>query len=179
MQVTVLPSGFKLRPARLIDAQSIARIHVGSWRETYRGIISQRHLEARTVKDRTEIWHLVLSDLPKDRVFIIVEVQTGVIVGFAYGGPARELGFGPSGELYAMYLLKKCQGRGVGRALFSAFRTELGDAGMNDLYALVLEGNSAKGFFLKMGGRFNGYGTVTRPGRRGGRRFAEERFDWE
>lgn len=174
----MIPLGFSIRPARLVDAEAIARVHVISWRETYRGIISERHLEGRTVDDRREMWHMVLSQLTPDRVFLVVEDEAGEVAGFAYGGPAREAAQGRSGELYAMYLLKRCHGLGIGRALFAEFSQRLEAVGIGDFYASVLKGNRSRGFYVKMGGRFCGFGEGAIPGRRGGRRLAEERFEW-
>ncbi|MEE8283967.1 MAG: GNAT family N-acetyltransferase [Alphaproteobacteria bacterium] len=174
----MIPSGFSLRPARLVDAEAISRVHVISWRETYRGIIDQPHLDGRTVEDRTEMWRAVLSQLPPNRVFLVVEDEGREVVGFAYGGPARDPAHGRAGELYAMYLLKKCQGAGVGRALFEAFWEGLKAAGIGDFYAMVLQGNPSRGFYIKMGGRSCGFSEGTIRGRRAARRFAEEKFEW-
>jgi GNAT superfamily N-acetyltransferase len=113
-----------------------------------------------------------------DSVFLVVEDESREVLGFVYGGPAREAAYGRAGELYAMYLLKQFHGRGIGRALFEAFREELRGAGMGDFYSMVLQGNPSRGFYLKMGGRFCGPGETTLPGRRGGRRLVEERFEW-
>ena len=77
-----------------------------------------------------------------------------------------------------MYLLKRCHGQGIGRALFAMFRDNLKESGINDFYAMMLQGNLSRGFYLKMGGRFCGPCDVTLPGRRGGRGIVEERFEW-
>lgn len=167
-------SGIRIRPARLLDAAGIAEVHVASWQETYRGIMPQRFLDARTVKDRTTLWELSLSGLGQGRVVLVAE-EDGGIVGFASGGPARVADFGPGGEIYALYVLKRCQGRGVGRALFKDCRDALRQAGMGRLTLSVLRANPARGFYMKMGGQPAGQGEIVR----GGQLLAEERFLWE
>ncbi len=168
-----------IRPARLLDARAIAGVHVTSWRETYRGIIAETYLEARTPENRTEMWHLALDNMARNCVFLVVEDAAGEIVGFAYGGPARDSDFGQSGELYAMYLLKSYQGRGTGKAMFGAFLENMRAQGIGEIYAKVIQGNPSRGFFIKMGGRSRGFVQGTMAGRRGGRRLTEEVFDWE
>ncbi|MDX1485841.1 MAG: GNAT family N-acetyltransferase [Alphaproteobacteria bacterium] len=172
------PEGYTIRDARVIDAEAIARVHVGSWSETYRGLMSERSLKARSVADRIPIWETALSQLTPAHVFLVVEDARGEVVGFAYGGPAREPVHRRSGELYALYLMKKCQGRGVGRALFARFREKMSASGLKDFYAMVVQGIPSRGYFLKMGGRACGVAKGPMQGRRGGRPLREERFEW-
>lgn len=171
----MIPSGFSIRPARRIDAEAIAAVHVASWKETYRGIMPQRFLDARTVKDRTLIWEMTLGQLGRGQVFLLAEEDAGGVVGFVYGGPARDRCFGPDGEIYAMYLLRRCQGLGLGRELFEACRQGLETAGLKGMYLSVLRLNPSRGFYLKMGGYPAGSGEIVR----GGKLLVEERFVWE
>jgi GNAT superfamily N-acetyltransferase len=165
----------RIRPARQLDAEGIAGVHVASWQETYRGIMPQRFLDARTVKDRTALWELSLSQLGPGQVVLVAEDESGQIVGFISGGPTRVPDFGPGGEIYALYVLQRYQGRGLGRALFDGCRNALRQEGMARLTLSVLRANPSRGFYLKMGGRPAGQGEVVR----GGQRLAEERFLWE
>ena len=174
----MIPNGFSIRPARLLDARAIARVHVTSWRETYGGLIAETYLDARTPENRTEMWQLALDNMVAGCVFLVVEDGGGEIVGFAYGGPGRDAGTGRSGELYAMYLVQMCHGQGVGQALFELFRKNMAVQGIGDFTAKVLVGNPFRGFFVKMGGQTCGIGESTLPGRRGGRTLTEELFEW-
>lgn len=167
--------GIRIRPARLLDAEGIAGVHVTSWQETYRGIMPKRFLDARTVKDRTALWDLSLSQLGPGQVVLVAEESGGDIVGFVSGGPTRQAEFGPGGEIYALYLLKRCQGMGLGRALFDECREALRQEGMARLTLSVLRANPSRGFYIKMGGQPVGRGEVVR----GGQLLAEERFLWD
>jgi L-amino acid N-acyltransferase YncA len=151
---------------------------VTSWRETYRGIIADRYLETRTPENRTEMWHLALDSMAWNCVFLVVEGEAGEIVGFAYGGPARDSEFGQSGELYAMYLLKNYQDMGNGKALFNVFLETMRSKEIGEFHAKVIQGNPSGGFFITMGGRSCGFVEATMAGLRGGRRLTEEVFEW-
>ncbi len=47
------------------------------------------------------------------------------VVGFAYGGPARQPAIFDGAELYAIYVRPKFEQQGIGRALFKAVAAEL------------------------------------------------------
>lgn len=45
----------KIRRAKLDDAQGIAKVHVNSWRTTYKDIIPNDFLDNLSVEQRTEL----------------------------------------------------------------------------------------------------------------------------
>ncbi len=142
----------KVRPATIVDAPAIARVHVDSWRTTYRGIVPQHILDELKYEEREQLWRRALS--PGSRSFVYVaEDESGQVVGFASGGPAREDAPNHAGELYAIYLLQEHQGKGIGRWLFEAVVQELVNRGLNSMAIWVLADNPACGFYEAMGGR--------------------------
>jgi GNAT superfamily N-acetyltransferase len=84
---------------------------------------------------------------------VFVAEEDGRVVGFASGGPARADAPNHEGELYAVYLLKEYQGRGIGRALFDAVVRMLLQRGMRSMAIWVLADNPACGFYERMGGQ--------------------------
>src|SRR5436190_1458451 len=104
-----------VRPAAPSDAPSIARVHVESWRTTYDGLLPEDHLAALDVADYAGRWERSLSS-PFARGAVFVAEEAVGIVGFASGGPERDGDPRYEGELYAIYLLREFQGRGVGHA---------------------------------------------------------------
>jgi hypothetical protein len=84
---------FKIREAKFEDSAGIGRVHVDSWRETYKGIIPDSVLDGLSYEQRTESMKNQINRLdPKNPAFCIwvAESSEKEIVGFAVGGPARQ-----------------------------------------------------------------------------------------
>lgn len=133
-----------IRPARPGDADALAQIHVDAWAETYPGLLPAVALAQ--------------FDLPTRRAWWTCQLEKGTTrirlapgLGFAEMGPQRDPRLAPRWpeELYALYVLRRAQGTGLGRRLLAAV-----DAG-RPFTALVLEGNArAARFYEKSGARF-------------------------
>src|ERR1700719_1255426 len=106
-----------VRPAVLDDAAAIARVHVASWRTTYRGLLPEDFLASMGEEPYTERWRRVIGD-GLSRVFVVDEDEG--IVGFASCGRERAGESGFAGELYAIYILDSAQRQGHGRELLRA-----------------------------------------------------------
>lgn len=74
-----------IRKARSEDAKGIAKVHIDSWRTTYRGIVPDTYLKALHYEEKEEIWKRAILT---GSVFI-AENEEGQIVGFANGGKER------------------------------------------------------------------------------------------
>lgn len=142
-----------IRQAKAADAKGIAQVHVNSWKTTYKGIVSDRYLDALKVESRIEGWKLRLDQPSMDTETLVVEAEQGRIVGFMNFGPEREHKRNSEGELYALYLLQEEQGQGWGRQLFIHMFHLLKSMGYESLFVWVLEGNAAIHFYKAMGGR--------------------------
>jgi len=144
-----------IRPARLEDAEAIAEVHVASWRETYAGIVPDNYLHNLSVSKRAENWRRILTDMAPPGGLLIAE-EAGAIAGFVSFGTAREADisaqFGYQGELYALYLLRRAQGRGTGRKLFEAAQNCLKSVGLAGMYLWVLRENKTLEFYRHLGG---------------------------
>lgn len=138
----------KIRKAKLEDAKGIARVHVDSWRTTYETIIPSEYLNNLSYESREKLW---IDGIPKGIVYV-AEDEKGTIVGFSSGGKERTgkyVGF--EGELYAIYILKEFQGKGIGKALVKPVVEELHNAGIESMLVLVLEDNNACHFYEALG----------------------------
>jgi ribosomal protein S18 acetylase RimI-like enzyme len=141
-----------VRPATPSDAPAIARVHVASWRSTYRGVLPDDFLESLSEDAYTERWRRLLEE-GSSRVF--VTEQQGEIVGFASGGRERAGETGYSGELYAIYILDGFQRRGHGRELVRAVVDGLREMGLDDMIIWVLRDNeAARRFYERLGGAY-------------------------
>lgn len=137
-----------IRKALPTDAKGIARVHVDSWRTTYKHIFPEDYLQSLTYESREDLWKSVI---PNGYVYI-AENHDGEIVGFSSGGKERTGDYpGYDGELYAIYILKEYQGKGIGRQLVKPLVEQLTNDGMNSMTVLVLEANPAKQFYQSLG----------------------------
>lgn len=140
----------KIRAAELSDAGGIAKVHVDSWRTTYKNIIPEEFLENLSYQSREELW---INIIPKGIVFV-AENDEGQIVGFSSGGKERSGDYKEyQGELSSIYILKEFQGQGIGKALVKSVTKELGKSGMNTMLVFVLADNNSTLFYEAMGGK--------------------------
>src|SRR3712207_3259974 len=112
-----------IREASLEDVPAIARVHVDSWRTSYRGIVPKGCLAGLSYEhfeERWRGWLLGVGD-PRWTYRVAEQPPSGRIVGFASGGPRQGPAYADYGvELYALYLLREHQRAGIGRGLFGS-----------------------------------------------------------
>jgi L-amino acid N-acyltransferase YncA len=137
-----------IRVATLQDAGAIARVHVESWRTTYAGMVPAEYLASLDVGQREVSWR---EWLPLDIDVFVAEVD-GEVVGFVGGGAIREPVEGFDAELFAIYLLRDAQRRGIGMALLKRLAGSLKARGYRSMMAWVLEDNSSGEFYSRSGG---------------------------
>ena len=121
------------RPATPADVPMLARVHVQCWQETYTGLLPAAEIAARGIEQRRRQWTDQIA-AGRSRIAVLPDL------GFAQAGPQRDTPLLEQGfplELYALYLLRAGQGRGLGLALLRAV-IRPGDGPMS---ALVLAGN--------------------------------------
>ena len=139
-----------LRPATPEDAAAIAHIHVRTWQATYPGIVPQPYLDALEEAAFTAGWQGRLP--PAASVAILLAELDGNPVGFASGGPLRDLLAPYTGELYALYLLPHAQRHGLGRRLVLTIADLLREQGHTHMLLWVLRDNPAAAFYRHLGG---------------------------
>jgi N-acetylglutamate synthase-like GNAT family acetyltransferase len=137
----------KIRRANVSDAGGIAKVHVDSWRTTYKGIVSNTILDQLSYEDRKKRWERGLSDSKSSTNTYVVENETGNIVGFANGGPERTEKYGFDGELYAIYILQEYQRQQLGKQLFSYVARDLHKQGHQSVFVWVLTENPSRRFY--------------------------------
>jgi GNAT superfamily N-acetyltransferase len=114
-----------IRVPVLADAESIARVHVDTWRETYAGLMPDRYFDEDALAARRRMWTQVLSADPRRLRVAVAEVR-GEIVGFASAelDPSFDADHGHpparSMHLYTLYLLAALHGSGAGQVLLDA-----------------------------------------------------------
>jgi GNAT superfamily N-acetyltransferase len=139
-----------IRSAEMRDAAAIAHVHVQSWLTTYQGIVPKEYLAFLNEAERVPLWQEWLT---RGIGVFVAEIE-GEVVGFAAGGALREPLHAYDSELYALYLLKEVQGRGIGRALLGAVITALVQKGYKSMLVWVLEQNPAVRFYERAGAQY-------------------------
>lgn len=143
-----------IRPARVKDAPGLARVHVDSWRTTYQGIVPDAYLAELSYERREQMWHTILQveqgDVAASFTYV-AEDETGRVVAFVNGGRERASTSGYDGELYAIYLLAKMRGRGLGRLLVRTLVAHFVRQGIASMTVVVLAANSAQYFYEALG----------------------------
>ncbi|WBL13120.1 GNAT family N-acetyltransferase [Sutcliffiella sp. NC1] len=141
---------FKIRRANMDDAKGISKVHVDSWKTTYANIVPKEYLKNLSYESREQLW---LNNIPNGGVYV-AENSEGDIVGFSSGGKERSGKYnGFNGELYAIYILKEYQGQGVGKALITPIIDEIIGMGLHSMLVLVLNDNSSRLFYERLGGK--------------------------
>ncbi|UKA63090.1 GNAT family N-acetyltransferase [Arthrobacter sp. FW306-04-A] len=141
---------FTLRPATVDDAESLTRMHLAAWRESYRRLLPEEFFAFReaTINARIERQREALASSYKPMLALDAE---GVLVGIASAGQARDEDRPCELELQMIYTLRRVYGLGVGQALVDAV---IGNA---PAYLWVLEDNPrAQAFYRKNGFQADG-----------------------
>lgn len=111
-----------------------AFVHWKSWHETYTGIVDPTFLDGLTLP--------VCQDISRQNTDGILIAKDGEqVVGFVGVGPCRHADLPDAGEIYALYLLRGYQGRGIGRRLMEAALRQLRD--YSRVAVTVLEQNQS------------------------------------
>lgn len=138
-----------IRTATADDAAGIAHVHVESWRTTYVGIVPDEYLAGLDETLRVKLWKERLST----NSVVLVAERAGKVVGFADAGRIREPVETCDAELYALYLLREIQGRGIGSRLLKTAAEEMEKQGFHGMAVWVLERNPSRNFYERNGGK--------------------------
>ena len=97
------------------------------------------------------------------------------IIGFANGGKERSGEVDYDGELYAIYLLKSYQRRGIGQALLKNVARHLGENGLHSMLIRALADNTSSCRFYESLG---GVSVREQEVEFGGKEFKEIEYGW-
>lgn len=134
------------------DARTIAEVHIGTWRDTYRGQMPDVHLDSLDVVAREEFWRRQTGENN------FVAVLDGSISGFVSVGVSRDTDAGATGhELYALNVRAHGWGSGAGLALLRTGEATLRGVGAADATLWVLATNArARHFYEREGWTVDG-----------------------
>ena len=173
------------REATAADCHAVAVVNVRSWRESFRGVVPQAHLDGMSYEKRAAAFAERFEQRERARAgatgadfyqMFVAELGGRAAVGYVDFGPARETRFGPfASELYSIYVLPEQQRRGVGGRLFRLTADALLARGRRSLYLQTLEASPYRHFYERLGGRPVGRATL----QIGGVDFVELAYGWD
>lgn len=127
------------------DAHGIAAVHVSSWQQAYRGILSDEYLSNLDRPMRARWWRNHIAE--GARVHVVESGET--IVGFCSAGDSDDEGWG---EVFAIYVEPSRWGEGHGWALLDAAERRLFHDGHTRALLWVLEANArGRTFYERQG----------------------------
>src|SRR3954471_8474648 len=85
---------FVVFPAGPADAEALARVHVGAWRQTYKGLLPDGYLARMSEAQHARRFARALIRPGPNDVTLACAERAG-LVGYAQGGPSRR---GAEGE---------------------------------------------------------------------------------
>ncbi|MGE7949319.1 N-acetyltransferase family protein [Lysinibacillus sp. NPDC093688] len=142
----------KIRKANIQDAQGIGKVHVDSWRTTYKGILPDDFLNNLSYKQRTELWKKNISDATN--YVLVAETEQGKIIGFATSGTRKTNSVPNSTDLTSIYLLEEYHGKGIGKQLLKEIFTYFKQKGYEKVFVEVLAENKTRYFYEYYGAQY-------------------------
>ena len=135
-----------IRAIRPEDSRlAVSRIYEESWRWAYRGIVPRQYLDAIPAGH----WAAFL-DSPG--IFTLVADDGGELVGTASFCASRFADYPGMGELVSLYLLPRCAGKGIGKALMDAAVQRSGIHGLQPHIPLGAGGQPPRRRFYEKAG---------------------------
>ena len=136
-----------VRKASFDDARKIAEINAAVWQTAYKNLLPAEVLNTRKADEkRIDDW----QQRTDNGKYTILVYDDGEVSGYLWAGPARG-GIGIVYEIYALYVKSDRQRQGIGRALLTAYQTQINYA---PHYLYMLKGNlPAARFYESMGGK--------------------------
>ena len=134
------------------DCEAIARLHAQSWKESYRGMLTDEYLDTKVDAERLAVWQKRF-DYPSPNQYIKVAKIGDELVGFACTFFDYDSEWGAM--LDNLHVFTKWKKNGIGKALVKdAIEATLKNNPNSKLYLWVLEDNkSAIKFYDKLGGQ--------------------------
>ena len=130
------------------DEEIVARLHAASWRDSYRGVLSDAYLDGDIVAERRAVWRDRLHS-PQPGQLGLLAFSGATAVGFAFALAGADERWGTL--LDNLHVLPAHRGAGVGtRLLHDLSGQVLGEALHLWVYA---QNTRARGYYERLGGR--------------------------
>ncbi|TQV86377.1 GNAT family N-acetyltransferase [Aliikangiella coralliicola] len=138
------------RNANYNDIDAIAELHAESWREIYRGILSDSFLNKEVLSERRQAWEEILGKPLDNQLVFLVESKSS-LCGFICASGAKHPQLGTL--IDNLHINRNYKGQGLGTRLLSTVaQWSLKNFPKAGLYLEVLEENHlARSFYESLG----------------------------
>lgn len=145
-----LHTGLNIRSASIDDATDIADIHTNSWRDVYRGILTDNYLDDEIVQERLNFWHKKLATITAEETVLVIYSGTRAM-GFIWTSQTGEPGY--DAVIEALHISVYAKNCGYGKRLLKEAVTRLIQTGINSVCLRVFDANKpAIRFYHRLGG---------------------------
>lgn len=149
---------FAIRPAQPADAPALGNVEIAVWRSCYRDLLPAAHLDALSAERKAAQWRDLLLAPGGSFLGLALASREGRIAGFLIAGPPQDLPPGAArdyrGEILALHVLPKWQGRGYGRRLMAHAAEWLGGRDWYPPYLWIFSDHDRTRDFVEgLGGR--------------------------
>jgi GNAT superfamily N-acetyltransferase len=145
-----------VRPAVPGDEAPIAAVQLAAWRATHADVVGEDVLAGLDAGGIEERWRAAISRPPTPEHRVLVACEGATVVGFAAVAPVPadpgEPLDAPGGELVALEVAPASRRTGHASRLLAAVVDGLRQDGAGHLVAWVLDGDTARGQFLRSAG---------------------------
>lgn len=141
----------QIRQAETKDAAGIAKVHVDSWRTTYKNILPAEFLENLSYEQRTILWDSNISD--QTNYVVVAENAEGTIIGFGTAAKRKTNTVDGAADLTSIYLLEDYQSQGIGKMLLAELFLHFKRLGYKNVFVEVLEENKTRYFYEYYGAK--------------------------
>lgn len=142
---------YKIRLATIEDCKEIAKVKRSAWETTYRGIYSDEKLDNYNFKEQESKFKEIVNN--ENINLYVVEIENKIVGYVSYGKPMRDFREYEQ-EIGLLYILKECQGKGIGKKLFSLAYENIKNKGYKEFFISCNKYNlNAQKFYEAMGGK--------------------------
>jgi len=138
---------FHIRDARKDDVPALARLHVQTFNETHCG----GGEGGPSFEIREHQWREAFAANDGTWFCLVVEDDSGELVGFAKGMPHAGAVPGFAGELNKIYVLRRVHGQGIGRMLLCRTARRFIENGVHSMLLFGDATNPSNGFYEAFG----------------------------
>lgn len=139
-----------IRKSYISDAETIAKINVSSWQQTYKDIFPKYFLDSLSSKESLKKIILnIEKNIKNDNNYLVAELNNEV-VGFCKIGKSRKENYENYGEIIALYVKNEELKKGIGNKLFVTANNLLKEIYKNNIVCCLKE-NKSNNFYKKMG----------------------------